>query len=107
MFLLSTQKTAVILAFEDSEGFDTMVEAHYHAKLIIAPSSVAIGPLLSEYIIASCTNALASSRDVFTIALSGGSVPTFLSELPKYVLNVVLIHSGLNGMYYWPMNDVW
>jgi 6-phosphogluconolactonase/glucosamine-6-phosphate isomerase/deaminase len=63
---------------------DTMAEAPYHAKLIIASSSVAIGPLLSEYIITSCTKALASSHDVFTIALSGGSVPTFVSELPKY-----------------------
>jgi 6-phosphogluconolactonase len=60
-----------------------MAEAPYLAKLIIASSSVAIGPLLSEYIIECCTKALAS-HDVFTIALSGGSVPTFLSELPKY-----------------------
>lgn len=60
-----------------------MAEVPYHAKLIIAPSSLAIGPILSEYIIECCTKALAS-HDVFTIALSGGSVPTFLQELPHY-----------------------
>lgn len=61
----------------------SMAEVPYHAKLIIAPSSLAIGPILSEYIIECCTKALAS-HDVFTIALSGGSVPTFLQELPHY-----------------------
>lgn len=57
-----------------------MMAKPYHAKLI---ATSAIGPILSEYIIECCTKALASN-DVFTIALSGGSVPTFLSELPNY-----------------------
>ena len=54
---------------------------HHQAKLFIAPTKAAIGTTLSNLIIQSCHKALQHS-DIFTIALSGGSLPTFLQGLP-------------------------
>ena len=54
----------------------------YSAKLIIAPSKSSIGSVLSHPIIQSCKSAL-HSRKSFTIALSGGSLPSFLQALSK------------------------
>eukprot|EP00956_Cyclotella_meneghiniana_P028424 scaffold65970_cov23-Cyclotella_meneghiniana.AAC.1 len=53
----------------------------YKAKAIIAPSKAEIGQVLSQPVVQACQLALAS-RDVFTIALSGGSLPNFLQCLP-------------------------
>ena len=53
----------------------------YKAKAIIAPSKAEIGQVLSQPVVKACQLALAS-RDVFTIALSGGSLPNFLQCLP-------------------------
>jgi len=54
----------------------------YNAKLLIAPSKTSIGSVLSDPIIKSCKSAL-HSRDAFTIALSGGSLPSFLQALQQ------------------------
>mmetsp|Transcript_10656 Transcript_10656/g.22909 ORF Transcript_10656/g.22909 Transcript_10656/m.22909 type:complete len:296 (+) Transcript_10656:187-1074(+) len=54
----------------------------YTAKLLIAPSKSSVGGVLSNPIVQSCQAALAS-RDIFTIALSGGSLPSFLQALPQ------------------------
>jgi hypothetical protein len=54
------------------------------AKLIVAPTVPAIGGVLSELIIESCCKPALHTRGVFTIALSGGSLPSFLQELPSY-----------------------
>eukprot|EP00985_Skeletonema_marinoi_P033654 scaffold41824_cov219-Skeletonema_marinoi.AAC.3 len=53
----------------------------HQAKLVIAPAKSAISTILSNLIIQSCHRALQQST-IFTIALSGGSLPTFLQELP-------------------------
>jgi 6-phosphogluconolactonase len=59
-----------------------MEETDQHqAKLFIAPTKAAIGTTLSNLIIQSCHKALQHSN-IFTIALSGGSLPTFLQGLP-------------------------
>lgn len=52
------------------------------AKLLIAPSKSSIGTVLADPIIRACDCAL-RSRGAFTIALSGGSVPSFLQTLPQ------------------------
>ena len=54
----------------------------YQAKLLVAPSKSDVGNVLSLPVIESCKSAL-SSREVFTVALSGGSLPSFLQALPK------------------------
>ena len=55
------------------------------AKLVIVPTKGAISKTLSTLIIKSCQKALqsssSSSSSIFTIALSGGSLPSFLKEL--------------------------
>jgi 6-phosphogluconolactonase len=51
------------------------------APVLIASSKDSIGSALSHPIIQACKSAL-SSRDIFTIALSGGSLPNFLRALP-------------------------
>lgn len=53
----------------------------YKAKLLVSPSKSTIGTVLSSPIVQSCHSAL-QSRDAFTIALSGGSLPAFLQALP-------------------------
>eukprot|EP00585_Thalassiosira_rotula_P008820 CAMPEP_0196140976 /NCGR_PEP_ID=MMETSP0910-20130528/8145_1 /TAXON_ID=49265 /ORGANISM="Thalassiosira rotula, Strain GSO102" /LENGTH=280 /DNA_ID=CAMNT_0041401961 /DNA_START=122 /DNA_END=964 /DNA_ORIENTATION=- len=55
--------------------------APYKAKMLIAPSKSDVGAVLCDPIVASCKSAL-ESRDAFTIALSGGSLPAFLQALP-------------------------
>jgi hypothetical protein len=61
-----------------------MTSDAYTAKLLIAPTVSAIGGVLSELIIESCCKPALQSRSAFTIALSGGSLPSFLQELPRY-----------------------
>ena len=61
-----------------------MTSDAYTAKLLIAPTVSAIGGVLSELIIESCCKPALHSRGAFTIALSGGSLPSFLQELPSY-----------------------
>jgi 6-phosphogluconolactonase len=56
---------------------------HYPARLIIAPTKAAISTVLSNLILQSCHSALQQPNNVFTIALSGGSLPTFLEQLPE------------------------
>jgi 6-phosphogluconolactonase len=54
------------------------------AKVYIAPSKSEVANALSNLIIQSCHAALVQShRDIFTIALSGGSLPSLLSCLPE------------------------
>jgi 6-phosphogluconolactonase len=53
----------------------------YQAKVLIAPTASTIGQVLSQPIIQSCQSALAI-KDFFSIALSGGSLPSFLGDLP-------------------------
>jgi len=59
-----------------------MPSSRYNAKLLIAPSKSSIADVLSDPIIQSCKSAL-HSRDAFTVALSGGSLPSFLQTLPQ------------------------
>jgi 6-phosphogluconolactonase/glucosamine-6-phosphate isomerase/deaminase len=59
-------------------------DAYYTAKLLVAPTASAIGGILSEFIIESCCKPALVTRGVFTVALSGGSLPSFLQELPSY-----------------------
>ena len=54
----------------------------YSAKVLIAPSKLSISAVLSYPIVKSCEAAL-KARDTFTIALSGGSLPSFLQTLPQ------------------------
>ena len=54
----------------------------YKAKVLVATSKSSIGSVLSQPIIQACQSSL-SSRDIFTIALSGGSLPIFLQTLPE------------------------
>ena len=54
----------------------------YKAKVLISPTASTIGNSLSFPIIQACQSAL-NSRNAFTIALSGGSLPTFLQALPQ------------------------
>jgi 6-phosphogluconolactonase len=60
----------------------TSARPPYTARVLIAPSKTTIGHVLSQPIIQSCQSALAS-RNIFTIALSGGSLPNFLQSLPE------------------------
>eukprot|EP00584_Thalassiosira_punctigera_P009774 CAMPEP_0172530672 /NCGR_PEP_ID=MMETSP1067-20121228/4335_1 /TAXON_ID=265564 ORGANISM="Thalassiosira punctigera, Strain Tpunct2005C2" /NCGR_SAMPLE_ID=MMETSP1067 /ASSEMBLY_ACC=CAM_ASM_000444 /LENGTH=784 /DNA_ID=CAMNT_0013314917 /DNA_START=150 /DNA_END=2504 /DNA_ORIENTATION=+ len=53
----------------------------YKAKMLVAPSKSAVGPALCDPIVKSCRDAL-GARDAFSIALSGGSLPSFLQSLP-------------------------
>ncbi|KAL7448285.1 hypothetical protein ACHAWC_000502 [Mediolabrus comicus] len=54
------------------------------AKVYIAPSKSEVANTLSNLILQSCHAALVQShRDIFTIALSGGSLPSLLSCLPE------------------------
>ena len=52
----------------------------YKGRLLVSSSKATIAPLLHSTIISACSSALAS-RDAFTIALSGGSLPSFLASL--------------------------
>eukprot|EP00568_Trieres_chinensis_P018034 CAMPEP_0183326314 /NCGR_PEP_ID=MMETSP0160_2-20130417/81856_1 /TAXON_ID=2839 ORGANISM="Odontella Sinensis, Strain Grunow 1884" /NCGR_SAMPLE_ID=MMETSP0160_2 /ASSEMBLY_ACC=CAM_ASM_000250 /LENGTH=255 /DNA_ID=CAMNT_0025494267 /DNA_START=51 /DNA_END=814 /DNA_ORIENTATION=+ len=52
----------------------------YAARLIVAPSKSAVSAPLHRIVINSCSLAL-SSRGSFSVALSGGSLPSFLSGL--------------------------
>ena len=61
------------------EGTDDNTK--HQARLVIAPTKTALGTTLSNLIIQSCHRALRDS-DTFTIALSGGSLPSFLQGLP-------------------------
>ena len=54
----------------------------YKGRLLVASSKATIGPLLHPTVISACVDALAS-RNVFTIALSGGSLPSFLASLSE------------------------
>ena len=54
----------------------------YKGRLLVASSKATIAPLLHSTIISACSAALAS-RDVFTVALSGGSLPSFLASLSE------------------------
>jgi len=54
----------------------------YKGRLLVSSSKATIAPLLHSTIISACSSALAS-RDVFTIALSGGSLPSFLASLSE------------------------
>lgn len=58
-----------------------MSSSSYKAKVLIAPSKSTVGDVLSDPIVQSCKSALAT-RNAFTIALSGGSLPAFLQSLP-------------------------
>lgn len=54
------------------------------AKVYIAPNKSDVANTLSTLIIQSCHAALVQShRNIFTIALSGGSLPSLLSRLPE------------------------
>jgi len=50
--------------------------------VLMAPSKKDVGAVLANPVVASCKAAMAS-RGIFTIALSGGSLPAFLSVLPE------------------------
>jgi 6-phosphogluconolactonase len=52
------------------------------ADLLVAPTKAELPTLLNDRIVSLCTAAIAS-RGVFTIALSGGSLPSFLSTLQE------------------------
>ncbi|KAL7546350.1 hypothetical protein ACHAWF_009685 [Thalassiosira exigua] len=54
----------------------------YEARLLVAPSKATVPDLLSDAIVRCCASAL-ESRDAFSIALSGGSLPSFLRDLPE------------------------
>jgi 6-phosphogluconolactonase len=57
---------------------------HHQARLIIAPTKADISTVLSNLIVQSCHSALHQQpNNIFTIALSGGSLPTFLEQLPQ------------------------
>ena len=58
----------------------------YKAKVLVAPSKSTVGDVLSLPIVESCQSAL-KFRDSFTIALSGGSLPSFLQSLPNSFAN--------------------
>lgn len=69
----------------DDKSLSTSTSEPFQAKLLIAPTISAVGSVLSDLIIQSCHAALEvplSNRNIFTIALSGGSLPTFLQRLP-------------------------
>jgi len=50
------------------------------AKLIVAPSKASVGSALSFQIVQACQEAV-TTRGAFTLALSGGSLPSFLQKL--------------------------
>ena len=52
------------------------------AKVYVASSKAEVPATLNPIIVDICLESL-KARDVFTIALSGGSLPSFLSSLPK------------------------
>ena len=54
----------------------------YKAKLLISPSKSSVGSILSVPIVESCKLTL-NDRNSFIIALSGGSLPSFLQTLPQ------------------------
>lgn len=54
---------------------------NHQARLVIAPDKSALSSTLSNLVIQSCHRALHDS-EIFTIALSGGSLPSFLTGLP-------------------------
>ena len=51
------------------------------AELLVASTKAQVPQQLNDAIVPMCANAIAT-RGVFTIALSGGSLPTFLASLP-------------------------
>ena len=56
----------------------------FQAKVLIAPNKTAVASTLSNLIIQACYSALVQSRrNIFTIALSGGSLPSLLRQLPE------------------------
>ena len=73
------------LSYSDSDRDRTMESkkrpSPYNAKLLVAPDGK-VDKVLADPIIQSCKLAL-QSRDVFTIALSGGSLPSLLQTLPQ------------------------
>lgn len=71
---------------EDSNPSSTSPPSHSQkARLVIAPSKSSIKEILSNLIIQSCHSALQQQQEsaIFAIALSGGSLPTFLQQLPQ------------------------
>ncbi|EJK74272.1 hypothetical protein THAOC_04059 [Thalassiosira oceanica] len=50
------------------------------AKILVASSKVTLGETLADQIVESCRETL-SSRDVFVLALSGGSIPSLLGAV--------------------------
>ena len=73
------------LSYSDSDRDRTMESkkrpSPYNAKLLVAPDGK-VDKVLADPIIQSCKLAL-QSRDLFTIALSGGSLPSLLQTLPQ------------------------
>ncbi|KAG7338219.1 6-phosphogluconolactonase [Nitzschia inconspicua] len=51
-------------------------------RLLVAETKADVGPALNNVIVSMAQTAI-QDRGMFTIALSGGSLPTFLTELPK------------------------
>ena len=58
----------------------TAAATPYGARIVVAPSKSEIPPALHRPIVEACSSAL-NERNVFVIALSGGSLPSFLSTL--------------------------
>ncbi|KAL9189225.1 hypothetical protein ACHAXT_011715 [Thalassiosira profunda] len=56
----------------------------YRAALLVAPTKSALGPLLASEIVSMYA---ARDRDTFSIALSGGSLPALLRDLPAAFAN--------------------
>jgi 6-phosphogluconolactonase len=54
----------------------------YHASLIVSPTKAVLPSSLNAAIVKICSEAIAA-RGVFTIALSGGSLPGFLAEMKE------------------------
>ena len=54
----------------------------YRGRLLVSSSKATLAPLLHSTVISACASALAS-RGVFTVALSGGSLPSFLASLSE------------------------
>uniref|UniRef100_A0A7S2W6D5 6-phosphogluconolactonase n=1 Tax=Eucampia antarctica TaxID=49252 RepID=A0A7S2W6D5_9STRA len=59
----------------------TSLDSAYTSKLLICKDKSVMALSLHELVIKSCKEALSSDRGIFSIALSGGSLPSFLSNL--------------------------